>query len=246
MKKVIYAIAALSVASGLHAQQAKSSYSITTDFTYASEYIFRGVENAGNSFQPSVEFNSGDFSLNLWTNQPITKRENNEIDLSGSYTYKVNNALKLEGVLTSYNYPEARGGQTQDSFEAGIGATYTVAGLSPSLYYYHDLTLKSDTLQAAVGYSLPLQAIGASVDTSIYVGSVDARDTAPDAGGPDIRESYSYYGLDVSVPYKLNNNATWTIAAHYAENRNLAGVGGPFGTLGKRNLWVTTGITIGF
>ena len=84
MKKVIYAIAALSVASGLRAEQAKSSYSSTSEFTYASEYMFRGVENAGNSFQPSGECNSGDVSLNLWTNQPVTKHENNEIDLSGS------------------------------------------------------------------------------------------------------------------------------------------------------------------
>jgi uncharacterized protein (TIGR02001 family) len=246
MKNIIYAIAALSVASGLRAEEPKSDYSITADFTYASEYIFRGAENAGNSFQPSVELTCGDFSVGLWTNQPVTKHENNEIDLYANYTYKVSNSLKLEGVVTSYNYPEAGRGQTKDTIEPGVGATFTVAGLSPSVYYYHDLTLKADTVQGAVGYSLPLEAIGASVDTSIYIGTVNARDWAPDATGPAIHESYGYYGADVSVPYKLNKNATWTIAAHYAENRNLAGVGGPAGTMGKRNLWFTTGISIGF
>ncbi|HWA08161.1 MAG TPA: hypothetical protein VG838_01710 [Opitutaceae bacterium] len=246
MKNIIYAIAALSAAAGLRAEEPKSDYSITADFTYASEYIFRGVENAQNSFQPSVEFTKGDFNLDLWTNQPVTRHENNEIDLSGSYGYKVSNALKLEGVVTSYNYPEAGRGATKDSIEGGLGATYTIAGLSPSLYYYHDFRLNSDTVQGAVGYSLPLEAIGASVDTSIYAGTVNTRDTAPDSSAAAVQDAYNYYGVDVSVPYKLNKNATWTVAVHYAENQNLAGVGGPFGTLGRRNLWVTTGITIGF
>ena len=246
MKNIIYVIAALSASAGLNAAASTPSYSITSDFTYASEYIFRGVANAGNSFQPSLEFTQGDLSLGLWTSQPVTKHENNEIDLYGSYGYKVSNALKLEGIVTSYNYPEAGGGQTKNSIEGGLGATFTAGAFSPSVYYYYDFKLKANTLQGAVGYSLPLEAIGTSVDTSIYIGSVDARDTAPDAAGPAVRESYGYYGVDVSVPYKLSSNATWTIAGHYAENRNLAGVGGPTGTLGKRNLWFTTGISIGF
>ena len=83
MKNIIYVIAALAAASGLRADEPKSDYSITTDFTYASEYIFRGVENSGNAFQPSIEFTTGDLNLDLWTNQPVTKHENNEIDLSG-------------------------------------------------------------------------------------------------------------------------------------------------------------------
>ena len=246
MKNTIYVIAALAAASGLRAEAAIPNYSITSDFTYTSEYVFRGVKQAGNSFQPSVELSSGGLNVDLWTNQPITKHENNEIDVAASYDYRLSSALKLEGVLTTYWYPEANGGQTQNSWEPGINATYTIAGFSPTLSYFHDFRLRSDTLQAAVGYSIPLPAIGASVDTNVHLGTVSTRDLAPDANGPQAMDAYSYYGLDVSIPYKLNNNATWTTAAHYAENRNLAGVGGPFGTLGKRNLWVTTGITIGF
>jgi uncharacterized protein (TIGR02001 family) len=250
MKHTIYVIAALAAAAGLRAQSpapaSSPGYSITSDFTYASEYVFRGVKSAGNSFQPSVELAAGDFNVGVWTNQPITKHQNNEIDFYTGYTYKVNTALKLEAVATSYNYFEAGNGQTKDTYEGGLGATYTIAGFSPSVYYYHDFRLNSDTVQGAIGYSLPLEAIGASLDTSLFAGTVNARDTAPDAAGPKPRDAYTYYGIDMSVPYKLNKNATWTTGVHYTTNSNVAGVGGPTGTLSARNIWFTTGISIGF
>jgi uncharacterized protein (TIGR02001 family) len=246
MKNSIYLIAALAAASGLRADDPKPAYSITSDFTYASEYVFRGVKSAGNSFQPSVEVAAGDFNVGVWTNEPLTKHQNNEVDVYAGYDYKVNNALKLEGVATSYNYFEANAGQTKNTWELGVGATYTVAGFSPSAYVYHDFRLRADTVVGAVGYSVPLEAIGASLDTNLFVGSVNARDTAPDAFGPAVHDAYSFYGLDLNIPYKLNKNATFTIGGHYASNRNVAGVGGPFGVLSDKNVWFTTGIRIGF
>lgn len=246
MKNSIYLIAALAAASGLRADEPKPAYSITSDFTYASEYVFRGVKSAAASFQPSVELATGDFNVGLWTNQPLLKHQNNEVDVYAGYDYNVNSALKLEAVTTSYNYFESKAGQTKYSYELGAGATYTVSGFSPSLYVYHDFRLQADTVVGAVGYSLPLEAIGASIDTNLFVGSVNARDTLPDAKGASVRDAYSFYGLDLNIPYKLNKNATFTVGGHYASNRNVAGVGGPFGVLSDKNFWFTTGIRIGF
>ena len=53
------------------------------DFPYASKYVFRGVQYAEDSFQPSVKLTSGSFYLGLWTNQPITSNIDNEIDVYG-------------------------------------------------------------------------------------------------------------------------------------------------------------------
>lgn len=247
MKKIILGLAALMAAAGLPAQS-RSGYSVTTDFTYTTKYIFRGIKNAGSSFQPSVEVATGDFHAGLWTNRPVVRHENDEIDLYAGYKHRVNNALSLEALVNYYWYPEAGAsrGETRNSYEAGVGATYsTPAGLSPSVYYYHDFRIESDTLQGALGYSLPLERLGLSIDTSLFAGAVDARNAAPNAAGPAIRDSYSYYGIDLSVPYRIKGNATLTVGVHYADNRNLGVVPGRLAQDGDY-VWFTAGLSLGF
>jgi uncharacterized protein (TIGR02001 family) len=243
MKKTAILLAALAAGAGLNAQDVKSSYSVTTDFTYASEYIFRGVEIANNSFQPSIEVSVGDAYVGLWSNTPVVRdragSETNEIDLYGGYKYKLNEALSFEAVGTYYWYPEAGGGATKHSEEVGLGATYVYQGISSSLYYYYDFRLETDTIQASVGYSVPLEAIGSSVDFSVFAGTADGREWAPDSGAK-VMETYNYYGFDVSVPYKLNDKAAVTAGVHYAANDGLpAGVP-------DSNLWFTLGLSVGF
>jgi uncharacterized protein (TIGR02001 family) len=251
MKKTALLLAAITAGAGLNAQDVKSSYSVTTDFTYASEYVFRGVEAAGNSFQPSIEVSAGDAYVGLWTNNPVTDGENNEIDVYGGYKYKLNDALSFEAVGTYYWYPEAGfdsdmfgpgigGQQTKDSVEVGLGATYVYQGISSSLYYYYDFTLEADTIQASVGYSVALEAIGSSVDFSVFAGTVDGRDLSPDSGSR-VFETYNYYGFDISVPYKLNDKAAITTGIHYAANDGLGDGSAP-----DSNLWFTVGLSVGF
>lgn len=239
MKTTALLAALVATGAGLIAQDARSSYSVTTDFSYSSEYIFRGIKQAGSSFQPSVEVTVGDAYVGLWTNQPITKHQDNELDLYGGYKYKVNEELSLEAVGTYYWYPEAKGWSTRHSWEGGVGATYSLHGISTSVYGYHDFTLESNTVQASVGYSLALQSIGASLDVTGFYGAVDADNWTPRTP-VKVHESYSYYGLDVSVPYKLSEKATVTVGAHWAHNDNV-----PVGT-DDDHLWWTAGITVGF
>jgi uncharacterized protein (TIGR02001 family) len=238
MKKTAILLTALTTAVVAKAQDAKSSYSVTTDFAYASDYVFRGVKIADDSFQPSVEISVRDFYVGLWTNQPIKRHEDNELDFYAGYKYKVTEKLSVEAVGTYYWYPEAGGGNTRHSNEVGIGGTYSLRGISASVYYYRDLRLDADTIQGSLGYSLPLEAIGASLDLSIYGGNVDGSDLLPDAG-IKVQESYSYYGVDVSVPYKLSEKSTFTIGGHWAHNRNLPGVDDDY-------VWFSAGLTVGF
>lgn len=245
MNKLVLLFAALAPATVLSAAAPLPAYTVTTDFSYTSDYVFRGLKSAGNSFQPSVEVASGDFNAGLWTNQPITKNENDEVDLYAGYRMNVNSRFSLEGVATYYWYPEARArlGQTQDTYEVGVGATYDMAPLTPSLYYYYDFRLKACTVQASIGHKMPFGSVSAATfETSVFAGAVHFKDAAPDAPGAAVNESYSYYGIDLSIPYKLATNATFTVAGHYVRNQNLApGAGVP-----KEKTWFTAGVTIGF
>jgi len=246
MKKTVIIAAALALAAGAQAQDAKKSYSVTTDFSYTSEYVFRGIEQQDKAFQPSVEVTAGDAYLGLWTSQAITHQDasfakGNEIDVYGGYKYKVNNALTLEGVGTYYYYPSSRSrlGETGHSWELGVGATYNISGFTPAVNYYYDFVLKSQTTQVSVGYSFPLTDIGTSLDFNVFGGHVDSRDLNGNRPGKS-RESYDYYGADVSVPYKLSETATATAGLHYVDNRNV-----PVGTA-DNNLYFTLGVSVGF
>ncbi len=239
MKKIALILAALSVGAALHAQDPRSSYAVTSDFTYTSDYVFRGIKQADDSLQPSVEIAYGDYYVGFWTNQPVKRHQDDELDFYGGYKYRLSPNISLEAVGTYYWYPEAKGPLTRHSYEAGLGATYTLRGITTSLYYYRDFKLDANTLQGSVGYSFPLEAIGASVDVSLTAGTVDANDWAPNSG-VGVKESYTYYGADVSVPYKLSDKATFTLGGHWAHNHNLPSV------IDDDTVWWTAGITVGF
>jgi uncharacterized protein (TIGR02001 family) len=223
----------------------KLDYSLTSNFSFTSEYVFRGTKVTDQAFQPSVEVDSNNFDLGLWTSQPLLHNEQNEVDIYGGYKYAVNKDLSVQAVATYYWYPEFNKGSktnidgARNSFEPGIGLTYTIAGFSPSAFYYYDTVLKQHTGLGSLGYALPLAKIGTELDLTGYLGTVSGTDVAPDLI-KHVHQSYNYYGADVSLPYKLASNTTATLAGHYASNSNT-----PFGT--KKDLfWWSIGLAMGF
>jgi uncharacterized protein (TIGR02001 family) len=246
MRKIAFAFAALLLgAAGLQAEEPASSYSITSDFTYTTRYYFRGVKNQENAFQPSVTFAQGPLSLGVWTSQALNKKfaswaEGSEIDLFGSYSVPINDKYSVPIGLTYYWYPSARAsfGEPDYTWEPSIGITGPVGPLSGSLTYFHDFKLKSNTLQLNLGYSIPLPQDKGSFDIGGYYGSskLDEPDTGI-LGAPSI--DYQYYGLDVSLSYKLTAKATVKIGVHWTDTSG--DLDAP-----SDNTWFTIGVTTGF
>jgi uncharacterized protein (TIGR02001 family) len=94
MKKTALILALLATRLGLNAQESKLSYSVTVDFPYASKYVFRGIEYAKDSIQPSIEVASGNFYAGVWTNQPVTNNSDNEFDFYAGYGIPLNDKWK--------------------------------------------------------------------------------------------------------------------------------------------------------
>jgi uncharacterized protein (TIGR02001 family) len=251
MKTSAIIITALLAGAGLRADEPgqftapKLDYSITSNFGFTSEYVFRGTKVTDQAFQPSLEVDSNNFNLGVWTSQPLLHSQQNEVDIYGGYKYAVNKDLSVQAVATYYLYPEfSKTSKTnidgaRNSFEPGIGLTYTIAGFSPSAFYYYDTVLKQHTGLGSLGYALPLAGLGTELDLTGYYGIVGGRDVTPSLV-KHVHQSYNFAGADVSLPYKLAPNTTLTLAAHYATNYNL-----PAGT--KRDLiWWSAGVAIGF
>jgi uncharacterized protein (TIGR02001 family) len=232
MKKYALILAALVSGAVAQAQDSASSYNVTVDFPYASKYVFRGLELARDSFQPSVKVVSGNMYASLWTNQPLTNGEENEIDLAAGYNYKLNDKWSLDAGLTYYYYPEANT-RVSDEYttEAYLGLNGSIKALSVGVYLYRDFNINSYTAQANFGYSVVLSDT-ASLNLGANVGRVTNV-------GP---LSYTYYGASAQIPFKLNKATTFTVGVNYStHNNNLLSL-----AVGDDNIWFNTGITVGF
>lgn len=208
------ALAVAAIAAGVSAQAAeaaKSDLSVTVDVTYVSDYVFRGVRLADASIQPSVEATYADFYVGAWHSNAISDGSSNfassETDLYAGYGFKVNDQIKLDAGVTRYTYS---GGSQSDTTEVYVGASLDVL-LSPSIYYYHDFDQEVNTVEASIGYSLPIDAIKASLDLSAKLGNVSTSG-----------EDYTYGVLGVAIPYKLSETATLTAGVDYILNDSEA------------------------
>lgn len=229
MKKLLLFLSALLAGASLPAQTPAPAYSVTMDFPYASKYVFRGVQLADGSFQPSVKLTSGSFYLGLWTNQPITSNIDNEIDVYGGYGFKLNDTWSLDVGATLYYYPELDDSTGLDSstFEPYVGLNGSFGRFTTGVYVYNDFTIDALTFQGTVGYSVPIS----DKATFSLLGTIG--NVSPDAGG-----DYTYYGIGATVPYKLTDTATLTVGLQYATH-DIDG-------LDDNHFWGTVGVTVVF
>jgi uncharacterized protein (TIGR02001 family) len=234
MKKIALIVVALVAGASLSAQApapapapAAPSYSVTADFTYASKYVFRGVQLAKGAFQPSAKLTVGDFYASIWSSMPVDKGYELEFDYTVGYGAKLTEGWALDTGLTVYTYPGLGGGADKATYEGFLGVNGTVGVLTTGTYLYYDFTLKAFTAQEALGYSVTIDP-KTSINFLATIGHV-----APDEG-----DSYNYYGFGITVPYKLSDKATVTVGAQYADH-DISGLEGS-------NLWGTLGFTYAF
>ena len=230
MKKTVLIITALLASLSLRAED-ESSISATVDLTYASKYVFRGVELANGTLMPSVEIGYGNFVAGIWSAQPVTDNIDNEIDFYAGFSMPLDDAWAVDVGAAIYYYPELdTAGGTADDFtwEPYIGISGEVNGIATGVSAYYDITLESLTLEGSLGYSIPLEGAASSLDFGVSYGHVD-----PDGGS-----SYSYYNLGVSIPFAISDSATISVSIDYAGN-DIDGSDNDF-------LFGTIGMSIGF
>jgi len=237
MKKILALALATFGALGV----AQANYSLSSDIGFASDYIFRGVQLGDTTLHPSLELTQGDFYAGMWAALPITEVEsenwNQEFDFYVGYTKELSDKSSLDFGATYYFYPES---ENEETIELYSGLKFDIAGFTPAIYGYYDFDLDTLTLQGSVGYSIPMAGAGTSLDLSTTLGYVDVDDLG----------SYVYYGASAQIPYKINENATFTVGVHYATNdigmRPGDNPGDPDILVEDGFVYFTAGVTIGF
>ncbi len=213
MKKTILALATLAAGLSSSAAEGQSNQlAVSLDATYVSTYVFRGLETAGASIQPSLEANYRDFYAGVWYSDDFAGQVASETDLYAGYNFALTETFSADVGLTRYLYER----QIGDSTEAFVGLKANVL-LSPSLYSYYDLDNESTTYIASIGHSVPVAKLGLQVDLSALVGLVQRTNGAAD---------YNYWGVGAAIPYQLSENAKLTAAVNYTNVGDAEPTGG--------------------
>ncbi|HVS53223.1 MAG TPA: TorF family putative porin [Opitutaceae bacterium] len=190
-----------------------------------SQYMFRGTRLGGPSFEPSVEFDSGNLALGIWSNFPLKDKvpgqSDPEIDPYGSYKFVISDAFNLQPGFTWYTYVNAdkNNGYYKSTFEPSLAVNYTVAGftLTPKIYY--DLVLKGPTAELNAAYALPLKELGTELDFAATWGTFKWTSYAENAS-PDVKNWGDYWLVGVTLPFQVTTNSKLSIGLAATEGRN--------------------------
>lgn len=244
--RFIFAVlAGLLWAGGAAAQTGDEAPPLRVDMGYASRYVFRGVQRAGDSAQAAVEINREGFRGGLGLTRPFDQGEPGELNLNAAYGWGSSGGIVLEGTVTSTWFSDVPG--VDRSLEAGLRATLPPAGgFTPSLAYYRDLCFDADTVEAAFARSIPLTKLGAFLELNLFAGVVRGRNWRPDAAGPKWRDGYGYWGGEARLPYRVGPHSTVVAGVHYAGTAGRSISNGPFGRRSSDRVWVTLGVNLDF
>jgi len=191
---------------------------VSTALGFESRYVFRGVEFAQNSVQPSVELSYGGFYGGAWANLPIGDDNipfGDELDLYFGYGGALSDIVSYDFGLTYYTFPDASSGFfdlfEEDGDGLGVNTLEIYGGLSfdtvlaPSIYLFRDFNFDTFTMQGDVSHSFPLSE-KTSFDLAGQVGYV----IDDDAGG-----DYLYGVASADVSYALADNASAYVGVRY-------------------------------
>lgn len=248
MNKTIASLTAAVVAGGSSLSAfvpVAADLSVTSDLTFASEYVFRGVEFADNSFQPSIEASVGDFYVGLFSNLPIDQggtNDQSEIQYYGGFSLVVPGLemVTFDVGATVYHWPNGGFNRTHEGFIGTKFEDVGVPGVSAAAYYFYDVDRRTHAVEGSVGYSFAIDQAGqTSLDLSAFYGNQFGGSIRQ--GSYRVNENYHYYGASAEMPYRLNEFSTLTAGAHYqsAERAQL-------GMLRNKNFFWTVSYTAGF
>jgi uncharacterized protein (TIGR02001 family) len=191
-----------------------------------SHYLFRGVELAGPSFQPWIDYSKGPLSVGVWSSFALEDRVSGdsdpEIDFYGYYTFSTKSgALSLVPGFYLYTYPDARqsDGVYSATFEPSLAAIFSVAGvqLTPKIYY--DAMLEGATYEITAAMAVPLTSLGTELDFSATAGTFKWNDVTADAT-PAVKNWGDYWTIGVAIPVQISLRSKLTVAVTYSEGRN--------------------------
>ncbi|MDD3178834.1 MAG: hypothetical protein PHQ04_00635 [Opitutaceae bacterium] len=200
---------------------------VTTDFAYATSYIFRGLQRAHHSLQSAVTVTHGGFNGGVWANVPTDRGEAHEIDPFLFYSFAAS-GLSWDTGLLVYTYPEASDIGTSHTCELSLGATAPLAivtgvPVNAGAIVSYDLRLARLNIEATVEHAeeFTFATRPAEWSLGVFAGCNDGRNLTPEDPGPQYRDAYLYYGFKLALSCKLSGRAAFKLTGQWDDARNV-------------------------
>jgi hypothetical protein len=241
------AIALLSAACGLLSAQDEDLHT-NLGVVISGENVFRGVKRAGTGAEGNVGLEREGWSGGLHYYQPFDGDEPGDANLSAGYAWRVSEKFKAVISLRQNWLANPLPDATRESTEAGVRFSWSPRDdLQFGMEYFRDLRLQADTFQVSAGYSQALPSFGAYLEWNVYAGSSIGRDLLPDSNLGKVQDSYTFYGADLRLPYRLPVwHATVTAGLHFAGTTGQSRVWSPILVSGASRVWADLGLSFDF
>lgn len=214
----------------------------------SSRYVRRGVERSSAAWQTAFDGAYSGWRGRLWFTQPVDSANQQELQSSLGYVWPTKRALAIEASGTHFWYVDTplKGGAAH-SFEAAVRLNWRATqAVRPSLEFAYDIRYRSRVVEASLAYDLALLDWGTFLEWRAYLGSLAAEDVLPDATSGGVRDSYTYYGLDVRLPYRVSWHTTVAAQASIAGTTNQASEWSPIGRGSGMRGWVSISVIFAF
>ncbi|MCC5789833.1 MAG: hypothetical protein JJT75_09365 [Opitutales bacterium] len=248
MKKTSIAlcVAAVAATSTLKAALPLEDLSVTFDFGYESEYVFRGLKFDQQVIQPGVELELNGAYAGVWgsygvNNGPFLA----ETDYYAGYSFPVDEMIDLDLGFTYYTFS----GTSDSSFEVYGGASFDLIG-DPSAYIFYDLDLEIWTFELAGGYEIPLEN-NLAIELSGALGYQRWTDSFADGG--EGKFTHFYLEVHADLVFPINDYASFSVGPRISTQRIGSSNDGQAvrnavagGSSGRELLWWGAMLSAGF
>ncbi|MBX3736949.1 MAG: hypothetical protein KF715_09690 [Candidatus Didemnitutus sp.] len=205
---------------------ADGEWTRSVDGTIESKFVRRGIERAGASVRQGAWLANEEWKFGAWVNVPFTARRWSEFGVLAAYTHTFGESGPTLGLqVTHYHLADAYEGHPAHAGEVAASFSFPAGPGRVTASVTRDVSRRADMGELGYGGEYALKDWGAFLNYRLYVGAVEADNVLPELGGPRIEDSYSYHGIDLTLPYRIGGQTVVTAGLHYA------------GTDGARPFW---------
>lgn len=212
---------------------AEGEWTRRVDATVESKFVRRSIERAGASARPAAWLSNDEWKFGAWVNFPFNEGRWHELGMSAGYEHRFDSGAAFGVQVTHYHLGEAYDGQPAHTGEVTASFSMPAGPGRAAASVTRDVNRRADIGELSYAGEYALKNWGAFLNYRFYLGSVEADDVLPQLATPRVEDSYTYHGVDLTVPYRVGGQTIVTAGVHYA------------GTNGARPFWSPEGASPG-
>lgn len=206
-----------------------------------SKLVQRGIERAGASVSPAVWFTDETWSLGAHAAVPFEKPSRSEFTVNAGYLHALESGRKFGVEVAHLRLGDDRNGHPSQTTEFAGFLSFPSGPGRTTLRIARDVERRADVGELSYAGEYALKTWGAFLNYRLYAGSVSADDVLPQTVGaaPRAADSYSYHGIDLSLPYRVGGQTIVTAGIHYAGTNGARPFWSPSGTSSGVKVWLS-------